>query len=109
MAIPWHTQSAEDVLRHWSSSETGLAATEAAERLKTHGLNELTERRGKGPFAMLLGAVHRDHGADPDRRRSHLGLPRKGHRNRGHSRHRGALRESSASSRSTAPSAPWRR
>ena len=53
MAIPWHTQSAEDVLRHWSSSEAGLAAAEAAERLKTHGPNELTERRGKGPLAML--------------------------------------------------------
>ena len=53
MAIPWHTQSAEHVLRHWSSSEAGLAATEAAERLKTHGPNELTERRGKGPLAML--------------------------------------------------------
>ena len=53
MAIPWHTQSAEHVLRHWSSSEAGLAAAEAAERLKTHGPNELTERRGKGPLAML--------------------------------------------------------
>ena len=53
MAIPWHTQSAEHVLRHWSSSEAGLAAAEAAARLKTHGPNELTERRGKGPLAML--------------------------------------------------------
>ena len=53
MAIPWHTQPVEDVLRHWSSSEAGLAAAEAAARLKTHGPNELTERRGKGPLAML--------------------------------------------------------
>jgi len=53
MAIHWHTQSAESVLRHWSSSEAGLAGAEAAERLKTHGLNELAERRGKGPSAML--------------------------------------------------------
>jgi Ca2+-transporting ATPase len=53
MAIHWHTQSAENVTRHWSSSETGLAAAEASERLRTHGFNELTERRGKGPLAML--------------------------------------------------------
>ena len=53
MAIHWHTKTAGEVLRHWSSSETGLVAAEAAERLKTHGPNVLTERRGKGPLAML--------------------------------------------------------
>jgi P-type Ca2+ transporter type 2C len=53
MATHWHTQSAENVLKHWSSSAAGLAAAEAAERLRTHGFNELTERRGKGPLAML--------------------------------------------------------
>jgi len=53
MAIHWHTQSAESVLRHWSSSEAGLVATEAAERLRTHGFNTLTERLGKGSLAML--------------------------------------------------------
>jgi P-type Ca2+ transporter type 2C len=53
MAIHWHTKTTGEVLRHWSSSETGLVAAEAAERLKTHGPNELTERRGKGPLAML--------------------------------------------------------
>ena len=53
MAIHWHTKTAGEVLRHWSSSETGLVEAEAAERLKTHGPNELTERRGKGPLAML--------------------------------------------------------
>ncbi|MCK7512765.1 MAG: hypothetical protein MZV70_57875 [Desulfobacterales bacterium] len=60
--------------------------------MQTHGPNELKERRGKGPLAHALGAVHRDHGADPDRRRRDLGLPGQGHRNRGHPRHRGALR-----------------
>jgi len=53
MAIHWHTLSADSVLRHWSSSEAGLVATEAAERLRTHGFNTLTERLGKGPLAML--------------------------------------------------------
>ena len=53
MAIPWHTKPVEDVLRHWSTAEAGLAAAEAAARLKTHGPNELTQRRGKGPLAML--------------------------------------------------------
>ena len=53
MTNPWHTQSVEDVLRHWSSSEAGLTAAEAAERMQTHGPNELKERRGKGPLRML--------------------------------------------------------
>jgi Ca2+-transporting ATPase len=53
MANPWHTKSVDVVLRHWSSSEAGLTTTEATERLKTHGPNELMERRGKGPLAML--------------------------------------------------------
>jgi len=55
MTIPWHTESIEDVLKHWSTSEAGLAAPQAVERLKTEGPNELTERRGKGPLAMLWG------------------------------------------------------
>jgi Ca2+-transporting ATPase len=53
MATHWHTKSVDEVLKHWSSSEAGLTAAEAADRLKTHGPNELTERRGKGPLAML--------------------------------------------------------
>ena len=53
MTNPWHTQSVEDTLRHCSSSEAGLAAAEAAERMQTHGPNELKERRGKGPLRML--------------------------------------------------------
>jgi Ca2+-transporting ATPase len=53
MTKPWHTQAVEDVLTHWSSSESGLAAAEAAVRLKADGPNELEERRGKGPLGML--------------------------------------------------------
>jgi len=49
----WHTQPAADVLSAWSASEAGLGPDEAAARLQTHGFNELTERRGKGPLAML--------------------------------------------------------
>jgi Ca2+-transporting ATPase len=49
----WHTQPVAEVLRGLSVSEAGLASAEAAERLRTHGPNELQQRRGKGPFAVL--------------------------------------------------------
>jgi Ca2+-transporting ATPase len=53
MAIPWHTQSVDEVLTKWSTSEAGLTAAAAAERMQAHGPNELQERRGKGPLRML--------------------------------------------------------
>jgi len=53
MTPRWHTQSVDAVLKKWSTSETGLTAAAAAERMQVHGRNELKERRGKGPLRML--------------------------------------------------------
>jgi Ca2+-transporting ATPase len=50
----WHTRSKQDVLSALSTSENGLAAAEAAARLKQYGSNELVEQAGKGPLRMLL-------------------------------------------------------
>jgi Ca2+-transporting ATPase len=55
MTPHWHTQPVDAVLKTWSTAESGLAAEAAAERLQTHGPNELRERRGKGPWRMLAG------------------------------------------------------
>ncbi len=53
MTPHWHTQAAAAVLKTWSSSESGLTAAAAAERLRAHGPNEFKERRGKGHLRML--------------------------------------------------------
>ena len=53
MTKDWHAQPVEDVLKHWSTSDSGLAEAEAAARLEADGPNELEERRGKGPLRML--------------------------------------------------------
>jgi Ca2+-transporting ATPase len=53
MTPHWHTLTAVAVLKTWSSSESGLEAAAAAERLRTHGPNEFRERRGKGAWRML--------------------------------------------------------
>jgi magnesium-transporting ATPase (P-type) len=53
MTPHWHTQSVDAVLKKWSTSESGLSAAAAAERLQTHGPNELRERRGRGSLRML--------------------------------------------------------
>jgi Ca2+-transporting ATPase len=49
----WHSRTAAEVLNALGASEDGLSAEAAAERLKTHGLNELTAHRGMGPLFML--------------------------------------------------------
>jgi Ca2+-transporting ATPase len=49
----WHTHPAAEVLNALGASEAGLSPVAAAERLKTHGPNEIRERRGMGPLAML--------------------------------------------------------
>jgi Ca2+-transporting ATPase len=53
MKILWHTRTAAEALKALAAPESGLAAAEASARLKTHGPNELVERRGKGPLVML--------------------------------------------------------
>jgi Ca2+-transporting ATPase len=49
----WHTLTVDAVLKTWSSTGSGLDAAAAAERLQTHGPNELEERRGKRALRML--------------------------------------------------------
>jgi Ca2+-transporting ATPase len=51
----WHTRSPEDVLAQLGSSVSGLAATDAAQRLATNGRNELKESTGVSPLQMFLG------------------------------------------------------
>jgi len=53
MTPHWHTQTVDAVLKTWSSTGSGLAGAAAAERLRTHGPNELEERRGKSALRML--------------------------------------------------------
>jgi P-type Ca2+ transporter type 2C len=49
----WHTQSSNEVLKSLGTSEKGLSSSEASERLKKYGYNELQERGGKSPLRML--------------------------------------------------------
>lgn len=49
----WHTKSTDEVLESLGTSANGLSGTEASERLKKYGHNELQERAGKGPLRML--------------------------------------------------------
>jgi P-type Ca2+ transporter type 2C len=53
-AAVWHNRSAGEVLADLRSSETGLSAREAAQRLAADGPNELTEGRRISPFQILL-------------------------------------------------------
>lgn len=51
----WHIEGSDTVLKEFSSSaETGLSSQEAQRRLKENGPNELKEKRGRGPWRMLL-------------------------------------------------------
>ena len=47
----WHTLSAEEVQRHWKTSEQGLAAKEAISRLEKFGKNKLPESK---PDSLLV-------------------------------------------------------
>ncbi|MBC5775404.1 cation-translocating P-type ATPase [Pontibacter sp. KCTC 32443] len=49
----WHTQYTDEVLKDLGTSINGLSRSEASERLKKYGYNELQERAGKSPLRML--------------------------------------------------------
>jgi Ca2+-transporting ATPase len=58
-AEPWHQFTvAELVTRQGTDLGSGLTATEAAERQRRHGPNQLTARRGQGPLLRLLLQFH---------------------------------------------------
>jgi Ca2+-transporting ATPase len=51
----WHTLEAQEAVRQIGSDPgSGLTAAEAQRRLAEYGPNELVERGGKGPWAILL-------------------------------------------------------
>ena len=50
----WHQKRFEDVIDELGSSIKGLSATEAVKRLAEYGPNELTEKKKKTPFMMIL-------------------------------------------------------
>jgi Ca2+-transporting ATPase len=51
----WHALESQEAIRQIDSDlENGLTAAEAERRLAEHGPNELVERTGKGPWAILL-------------------------------------------------------
>ncbi len=52
--MAWYRKSIADTLAELGSSAVGLSAEEAAKRLAVHGPNELVEKRGRTPLAMLL-------------------------------------------------------
>ena len=55
----WHHLAATEVVaRQQTDPAAGLSATEAAERQRRHGPNQLTARHGQGPLVRLLLQFH---------------------------------------------------
>ncbi|MBT0652868.1 cation-translocating P-type ATPase [Geomobilimonas luticola] len=52
--MEWYRKTIADTLAELGSSPGGLTAEEAAQRLALHGPNELVEKLGRTPLAMLL-------------------------------------------------------
>ena len=50
----WHASSVEQVLDALGTSINGISSEEAAKRLRTHGLNKLTEKRPVAALAIFL-------------------------------------------------------
>ncbi|HET6425643.1 MAG TPA: HAD-IC family P-type ATPase, partial [Planctomycetaceae bacterium] len=50
----WHSLTVSQVMEQLSSSEDGLTAEQASERLATYGLNELTAHQKVSPWRILL-------------------------------------------------------
>ncbi|HYF31717.1 MAG TPA: cation-translocating P-type ATPase [Chitinophagaceae bacterium] len=51
----WHSLDIQQVFQQTNSSEKGLSASAAAERLQEHGPNELVEKAKKSPLIIFLG------------------------------------------------------
>ena len=51
---PWHTLTVQQTISELGSSDRGLTALEAKERLRIHGANELVEKKKKSLFVMFL-------------------------------------------------------
>lgn len=55
--MPWHSKTIKEVLEEFNSSNDGLSDTEAAERLKNNGFNELRKKPRKTIVQMLLAQI----------------------------------------------------
>jgi len=55
MMAEWHELERDVVLQRLESRPEGLTESEAAERLQRFGPNQLKERRGRSPWAVLAG------------------------------------------------------
>lgn len=53
----WHRLDVDEALARLGSSRAGLSATEAAQRLETHGPNRVKEAARRGPWAILWGQL----------------------------------------------------
>lgn len=54
----WHSQPAEHSLQQLASAPQGLASTDAAQRLASHGPNQLPTRRSAGPIKRFALQFH---------------------------------------------------
>ncbi|MFN3533010.1 MAG: cation-translocating P-type ATPase [Candidatus Brocadia sp.] len=53
---PWHTMPIDEVIRRLDTNpDTGLSNTEADNRLKKYGYNQLEEKEGVSPLLLFLG------------------------------------------------------
>lgn len=58
MTQMWHTLTTDEVVENLASNDQiGLTAAEAAQRLATHGRNELIDKGGKSPWLLLWEQV----------------------------------------------------
>ena len=55
--MPWHSKTIKEALEEFNSSNDGLSDTEAAERLKNNGFNELRKKPRKTIVQMLLAQI----------------------------------------------------
>lgn len=55
--MPWHSKTIKEVLEKFNSSNDGLSDTEAEERLKNNGFNELRKKPRKTIAQMLLAQI----------------------------------------------------
>ncbi len=73
--LNWHQLPVEATVQHLGTSlSTGLESAKAVALQGEYGTNELIESAGRSPLRIVVGTVHRHHGADLDRGRRGLWL-----------------------------------
>ncbi|WP_246560110.1 HAD-IC family P-type ATPase [Geobacter grbiciae] len=58
VALPWHASSEQEVMVRLETGPDGLAAAEAAERLRRHGPNTLVRKGSDGPLLLLCRQIN---------------------------------------------------